>query len=192
MRFFSLQATWIRNTLLNALRKSSNLDVRKIPTNFIYDNPSISALARFMNQLSSSSLLISNKEKIMQKVKEMEAAVQKYGAKFPSHVSAAAPSGGNEVVILLTGTTGGLGSALLVKLIESPGVSRVYALNRKSGSDILCRQEEAFAMRSLDASVLTSTKLVLLEGDLVDARLGLDKHRYDEVSPASRLFSLLA
>ncbi len=125
---------------------------------------------------------MSNKELVVQKVKEMDGTLKKYSVNFPSYVSAGVPTAGNEVVVLLTGTTGGLGSALLVKLIESPGVSRVYALNRKSGSNILLRQKEAFAMRALDASVLTSTKLVLLEGDFVDAKLGLDEPRYNEVS----------
>ena len=50
----SLQATYIRNTVLHALRQSSRVALHALPANFVYDNPTIAALTAFILRLFSA------------------------------------------------------------------------------------------------------------------------------------------
>jgi len=86
-------------------------------------------------------------------------------------------------IILLTGSTGGLGAAILAQLLTTPSVSRVYALNRRSGNGktLRARHVEAFAERGLDAALLESAKVVFVEGDTAVEKLGTSKELYEEI-----------
>lgn len=117
--------------------------------------------------------------------REMEELVGRYTVNFPQHdPSECSPSFGGDV-ILLTGSTGSLGSHLLEGLVNDPSVARVYALNRpdiKGNRSVFIRQSSSFRDRELDYTVLNSDKLTLLEGDAAAARLGLeDDDIYDEI-----------
>jgi thioester reductase-like protein len=103
--------------------------------------------------------------------------IAKYSAGFDAtglHEKSAASSSGT--VVLLTGSTGGLGSHVLEILLSLPSVDRVYAFNRKSRVPVSERQREAFVDRALEVTLLTSEKLVYLEGDTskTDLELPLD------------------
>jgi thioester reductase-like protein len=90
-------------------------------------------------------------------------------------------SGATKERVVVTGTTGALGSYLLAMLLESNNVEIVWALNRKSKEGLLARQKASFEDKMLDAGLLGSSKLVMLEGDLEDARLGLKEDVYQKV-----------
>ena len=86
-------------------------------------------------------------------------------------------------VVLITGTTGGLGSYLLSSLLQDDRVEKVYAFNRPSTSSafVLERQQSAFQDRELDVTVLSSKKLVFIEGDATKASLGLAPEMYESL-----------
>ncbi|KAJ6479301.1 hypothetical protein C8R47DRAFT_1178494 [Mycena vitilis] len=77
------------------------------------------------------------------------------------------------MVVLLTGSTGGLGSHMLEILLRLPSVQRVYAFNRKGRTSSSERQLDAFTDRALVVGLLSSPKLVYLEGDTSSAELAL-------------------
>lgn len=84
--------------------------------------------------------------------------------------------------IVVTGTTGALGSYLLEELLINDAVGKIYALNRHSSSrTLLERQQAAFKDHDIDIDLLNSQKLVLLEADLVFSCLGLPNDVYEEV-----------
>lgn len=113
-------------------------------------------------------------------VVEMHALVDKYGQDFPRHTPrTAAPS---QETVLVTGTTGGLGTALLAALVDNPTVQRVYALNRRRDVPLAERQRGVLVERGYDADrILGSDKVVLIETSLEEERLGLQPAVYDEV-----------
>lgn len=117
------------------------------------------------------------------KSKAMEEMVAKHTQDFPSHkgVQPRAPSG---KTVLVTGTTGELGCYLLSLLVADPNVVHVYALNRSSPQRPALRERQALALvdRGLDASILDSPKLSLLEGDLVKPMFNLTTVVYEQVS----------
>lgn len=89
-----------------------------------------------------------------------------------------------DAVVLITGSTGSIGSFLLADLLISPLVRRVYALNRISGNESSrLRQEAAFKDRGLDVSLLQSSKCKFLETDMSQDKLGLSSTDYQEVHP---------
>ena len=87
-------------------------------------------------------------------------------------------------VVVLTGSTGGLGSYLLASLLQREDVSVVYAFNRPSRGaafSIQRRQKSSFEDRGLDATLLQSEKLVYVETDTSHDDLGLDRELYQKV-----------
>jgi thioester reductase-like protein len=88
-------------------------------------------------------------------------------------------------VILVTGTTGSLGSQLLVDLLCDESVEKVYTFNRPAlrpnGPSIFARHKERFVDRGLDVSLLASEKLVFVEAKAAAPNLGLSEALYAEV-----------
>jgi thioester reductase-like protein len=76
-------------------------------------------------------------------------------------------------VVLVTGTTGTIGSNVLAQLVVDPKVGKVYALNREGSTPSDVRQRIALRDRGLDPSVVDSPKVVFLEGTVSQPRLGL-------------------
>ncbi len=84
-------------------------------------------------------------------------------------------------VVLITGTTGNLGSHLLEHLLNDQTVVKVYALNRVS-SDKVDRQRQAFRRYGIPDSYLDSPKLCLIEGDLTHHHFDLGSDLFGQVS----------
>lgn len=109
--------------------------------------------------------------------------IDKYDYKWTNRkISPEVRSGTTKERVVVTGTTGALGSYLLAMLLENDRVETVWALNRKSKEDHMARQKASFEEKMLDVSLLGRAKLMMLEWDLEDARLGLKEDVYQEVS----------
>ncbi|CAO1635903.1 unnamed protein product [Sympodiomycopsis kandeliae] len=180
----SLSATKIRNLLNSALSTGIRLE-----PNFVYANPTIAALsdALLSAQKQSGAGGTDETQIIKQRVEACEAMYQKYitGVAEPSRFEKNNVHRSTEKVVLLTGTTGGLGSHLLYDLLQDTSISQVYAINRPSSGKqtLLQRQQDAFTSRGLDAGVLDgATKVLLIEGDLTAPNFGLDARLYEEIS----------
>lgn len=178
----SLQAMWIRNSILHALRKSGYAESRSIPHSFVYQHSSITRLATFVQSLVQGSAAIKRSDK--DALQAVNALVEKYTADLRTYESSSpevVPSKGD--VVLLTGTTGALGSNILASLAGLDEVRLVYAFNRKSknGVSLKERQVAAFNDRGLDPAVLDGGKVMLVESDLTQADLGLTNDLLQEV-----------
>ena len=183
----SLQATYIRNALLHALRTTTKTSSHAAPTNFVYTNPSISALSAFVLRLLSGGALDSALERAA-RIGEMRTLLDKYSAELPAPNWKPATAGGEGETVLITGSTGRLGSHLLALLLQRGDVRRVYALNR--GENGRGRQLEAFGTWKLDIGLLKDDKVVFYATDTTKKDLGLSKEVYEEVR-SSRFPTLL-
>lgn len=193
----SLQAIWIRNTILNALERSSGADpalIRSIPGSFVYHHPTIGSLASYVLGLAKGTQgqshsgtadanVKANANANAAKIDAMHAMLRKYSSDLRKHVASASrgEEGEGGEVVLVTGTTGWLGSLMLAELLQDPTVKRVYALNRKVGL-IRERQVRAFEEKGIDAKLATSNKLVLLDADLTVGGFGICGEVFDEVN----------
>ena len=202
-----MQATWIRNTLIHALRVASNVNTHDIPSNFVYAHPSIGALSSFLSRLISGKDAVDPAAERAAAIERMRTLLDKYSAglerRFPEkpaanghangyangHANGHANGVGVETV-LVTGTTGRLGSHLLAQLLERADVAKVYALNRESSGSVqalAARQKEAFKQWSLDTSLLESERVVFHAVDLSKPYFGLSKESYEQVNLMPRI-----
>lgn len=178
----SLQATWIRNSLLRALRESAKVKGVQRFDSLVYNNPSIARLASFVAALAAGGDPSAVKSIAAESMRSMAA---KYSADFPAHCAdsqSAIHCGGD--VVLITGTTGALGSFLLSQVVSDPTIARVYAVNRRArdGQSLYERQRLALLNHGIDVSILESRKVRLIEADVAAADFDLPKDVYDEVS----------
>ncbi|KAG7092005.1 putative NRPS-like protein biosynthetic cluster [Marasmius oreades] len=178
----SLQATWIRNSLLRALRDSAELDSRTVTHNFVYDHPTIERLSTYVFSLAVGGMSPEEPDDSARKA-VMADLVKKYSQEMSAQLRRSDGSEGAAKIVLLTGSTGSLGSYVLSRLIEHPDVSHVYALIRRGTVDVHQRQKVALENRGLDATaILQSEKVTLLEADLAQEVLGVNDSVFDVIS----------
>ncbi|KAF7798676.1 hypothetical protein EIP86_009900 [Pleurotus ostreatoroseus] len=138
----SLQATWIRNTLLQAMR--GVVDARALSSNFVHQHPSIHSLATFASATLNSGYSPVPRDQL---VEGMERMVAKYMTDIPTPKPSDSVAFDSEAqtadTVVVTGTTGGLGTALLVELVSSPGIGCIYALNRGTSNTMMDRQRSS-------------------------------------------------
>ncbi|KAF5351581.1 hypothetical protein D9758_007201 [Tetrapyrgos nigripes] len=176
----SLQMTWIKNTILHALKSNYKVNVREIPQNFVYTYSTARRLGDHMANLAQGKVL--EPVDVASRARQMKILADKYCKNFPIRDAIAdALKPDTPGAVLITGSTGYLGSYLLAKLLESKDFTKVYALNRPSNTALSARQEASFAARGLNTSLLQSSKLELLESDLSKEYLGLQNGVYGDI-----------
>ncbi|KAL8827073.1 MAG: hypothetical protein Q9170_007158 [Blastenia crenularia] len=85
----------------------------------------------------------------------------------------------DEQCVLVTGTTGSLGSHLVASLAEQPHVKHVMCINRRSSIDVKTRQEQALTSRGIKLDAAALAKLKIFETDTSKSHLGLPESEYD-------------
>ncbi|EPQ59006.1 acetyl-CoA synthetase-like protein [Gloeophyllum trabeum ATCC 11539] len=178
----SLQATWIRNSLLRALHDSAHINTMSISHNFVYDHPSIHQLSLFLKDTAAGTNS-QDGASVAFKAETMRRMAEEFSTDFHVHTA-----NGNSVappasVVLLTGSTGSLGCHILTSLVLDPDVQQVYALNRAAGDGtaLVLRQKQALLDRGFHPSILDSPKVILVEGKDAEKGLGLEPRLYQEV-----------
>ncbi|KAH8657862.1 hypothetical protein BX600DRAFT_384872 [Xylariales sp. PMI_506] len=106
-----------------------------------------------------------------------DALVAKYTIDLPAAVpNKPAPADENQVIII-TGTTGSLGSYLLHFALASPNVSKVICLNRVADGRV--RQQEVSSSRGLSTGF---SRVEFLQADLAQPDLGLGATEYGRLA----------
>lgn len=174
-----MQATWIRNAVFHALRSTPGVSLEQLSPNVVYDNPTISSLAQLVAAIASAQPLATH---VSTTAGDLEALLARYTLSFPNHTPRL-PSTTEKDIVLVTGTTGALGSAVLAKLAVAESVGKIFAYNRpsKQGQDALKRQKDALQARGYDESLAAADKVTLLEGNLTASGLGLESDLEEEV-----------
>ncbi|KAJ7127865.1 hypothetical protein C8R44DRAFT_873640 [Mycena epipterygia] len=175
----SLQVPLVRNALAQGLMKTG-IDCRNLESNMVYTHPTISSLAQFISGYASKQ------NQAVQPARESKAIVMRsmlteFTSPFPLYSSNGAAGERSEIpedIILITGSTGTLGSHVLAVLLDNPGVTRIYVLNRISkGHDIeamRARQTTAFGRQGIPEIYAKSPKISYLAGDITVPGLGLN------------------
>ncbi|EKM52250.1 uncharacterized protein PHACADRAFT_211524 [Phanerochaete carnosa HHB-10118-sp] len=182
--FDSLSATFFRNRIIGALRASESSSVRqaaqRISSNFVFEHPTIEQLAATLRSLvDPSGGADAATLHARTRVDEIRAMIEKYSDDLPT-ARAQAFGRGAAPIVLLTGSTGNIGSHILAYLLAEPRVARVYTLNRPS-ADPRGRLKAALSERDLPVKELDGPRLVLLAGDVTRDNFGLDDAQYREV-----------
>lgn len=168
----SLQATVLRRKIVAGISKAGG-DGAGLRPDFIFMFPT---LARMLNALTCSAAAVAGSRE--DRIKDM-------ALKYTSSVSGLGHTAG--AVVLLTGSTGSLGSFLLAQLAALPSVARVICLNRRSGRDLALRQKQALERGGIEIPPPHWAKVVVLEADLKTAGFGLPDAVYDSLKAATHI-----
>ena len=112
--FYSLQATWIRNTLLRAMREQSPAFAKLLPMNIVYQEPTISALTEAVLRIMNNEGAISSSSTAEYLVRLAE----RYSSNLPGRPALLRPRETTKDVVLIKGTTGGFGCDILEHLLD--------------------------------------------------------------------------
>ncbi|RYP00943.1 hypothetical protein DL764_006344 [Monosporascus ibericus] len=166
----SLQVTLIARKLKQFLQGHSGSQA--LGSRDVYSNPTIVALTTVVSELIEGKTREQGTEYDKQK---MQTLYNLHAANMPiSARKAEKPAGG--LVILLTGSTGSLGSYTLDSLLKDTRTSRVYCLNR--GPRSLERQKKSQATKGLQP---LPEKVRCLDADLSSPYFGLPLGGYKQL-----------
>lgn len=170
------------------MRDCAKIDTNTVPHNIVFEKPTISSLALFASRFVALSLsgtsappsTFTTTEE--DKVQDMLNLVAKYTRSFPVRHPTRSRVVPCNSVVLLTGTTGGLGTRLLADLFACSDVSKIWAVNRKQHRSLGERQRTSLDKQGLDVSIMESKKVVLVEADVSEENAGLGQAELDEAS----------
>ena len=166
----SLQAVRLRRMLVACLPSEktsrSSATAETITRDFIYRFPTVASMAACLRGDAV--------EEEVDAHSSIEDYVDRYTPTFPPH-----HSDGN--VVLLTGSTGSLGSYLLASLSSLSNVNRVICLNRVSHEDPTQRQKRSLKEKGIQLSPTAWSKIKVLESRSAASRLGLPEDDYVEL-----------
>lgn len=171
----SLSATFLRNQIIGALLSSADSEAQKaakeVKQDFVFNHPTLQQLTIATIDLINSSPSQSDET----------TSIKELISRFSNHpqVSGQEPPSSDTSIVMLTGSTGALGSHILASLLLEPQVTKVYTLNR--GKDAPERQKLSFSQRGLPESLLADPKLTQLTADLSHPTLALDEETFKKV-----------
>lgn len=155
-----------------------------ITPKIVYSNPTAARLANALHQLTGHSAEVSEKLE-EERIKKMEEMLSKYSEDLPKASAKDLPEAfangidikedNDKLTVVLTGSTGSLGSYLLDALLASDQVSKIICLNRGIHSED--KQKRLNASRGL-VTEWGRDKVQFLTTDLGKPRLGLNDHDY--------------
>ncbi|KAI0740483.1 hypothetical protein C8Q76DRAFT_790931 [Earliella scabrosa] len=173
----SLQATWIRNTILRPLRETSPSTADLLPMDIVFKAPSIRALGdAILHGFTVPTTTVA----------DLTTLVDKYSSNLPARPATLRHREHSKDVVLITGTTGGFGCDLLEHLLRDDNVMTVYAFNRQ-GPQVMAKQRERFRARGLDVELLDSGKFVMVEAELDVPGFAIPPERLDEIQSSVTL-----
>ena len=153
----------------------------------VYSNPTILKLATAIQHLADHGEAASE-DMETERIGRMEAMLAKFSHDPPQSQSDTARQQGPGLTVVLTGSTGSLGSYLLDSLLVRTPVAKVICLNR--GADSQARQKESNKSRGLTTE--WEDKIRFLTTDLSKSDLGLSADDYDAlVKEASFIIRML-
>lgn len=170
----SLQATILRRKLVAGINKSGG-DGNALQPDFIFAYPTIS---RMLSVLTGSADAAGGRE---DRIKNM---AQKY------MTSVNALGSNSNAVVLLTGSTGSLGSFLLAQLSALPTVAQVICLNRRTGAairDFSLRQKAALEKGRIEIPPAHWAKVTVHEVDLKSPQFGLSDTDYSTLKGVTHI-----
>jgi len=169
-------ALTLRSSLSSYLGRSVSLST-------LFENPSISALVSHFSRLHSPSSSSGVIEGTMTTSQTINRIISNLASEFKNWAPKSShqyPNLGQEIV-LLTGASGSLGTALIETLSASPRVAKIYAMIR--GPNHLSKLRSSFIARGMDPSVLDEGgKVEVLNFSMQDPLLGVDIQVYAKLA----------
>ncbi|KAF9065016.1 hypothetical protein BDP27DRAFT_102090 [Rhodocollybia butyracea] len=181
----SLVATLLRSAILGALKHYK--ESHQLPRNIIYTYPTVSNLALYLHRQLFPHGVLNSKEEA-DNFNHIQTTIARLSHDFTSvplcETTTDERLAGD--VYAITGSTGSLGASFTSLLLHKSEVRKLYLLNRPhEGLSMTSRLKEAFAKQGLDHDLLISSistgRVILLNVNLAEPKLGIDETLYDEL-----------
>lgn len=156
------------------------VDASALATRVIYGNPTLARLSDHLFSVVSKDGqdATAGEAQAQQDDRAMEALIEKHAATgaMPAGRGDKAPPADENQVLVITGTTGALGSYMLDLALSCPRVKKIVCLNRSEDAE--ARQKRGNAERGLSTDF---AKAEFLHADLSRFQLGLDSEVYSRL-----------
>ncbi|KAL8640786.1 MAG: hypothetical protein Q9228_002325 [Teloschistes exilis] len=170
----SLQVmTWVRQIKASVARHDGKA-ARSVAAKTIYSNPTLEKLALAVHALLDAQAETQGDAQSA-RINAMKSMVGKFSSDLPAPVARKSLGSNEGVTILLTGSTGGLGSYILDVALSTPSVKRIICLNRSADSE--ARQRSTHTSRGLVTD--WQDRALFLHADLSKPQLGLQDKDYE-------------
>ncbi|KAL1847203.1 putative NRPS-like protein biosynthetic cluster [Paecilomyces lecythidis] len=180
----SLQVTIAVQKVKATLRaRHVEVDWESINPQFIYSSPAAADLAQSLSKLinSGKDALNGSRSDYGQRSTRIQQVLDKYIAALPTSLDVEDKPKPNSSTVILTGSTGSLGSYLLTTLLSSSDVSKVICLNRSADGER--RQKASHNARGLPILWEGEKKprAEFLTADLSKKDLGIADDKYNQL-----------
>ncbi|KAL8786789.1 MAG: hypothetical protein Q9195_008047, partial [Heterodermia aff. obscurata] len=192
----SLQATRLYNMLQSALQETHVAERASSTINkgFVYSHPTISSQIRALASLASDKDGMTNGTE-HSRTEIMKKAVEKHHNAIVAMDVDVACNGSQRLmdldgkIVVLTGSTGNLGSNLVYNMAQDPEVSLIYCLNRSSTAqtDQHERQQRAFNKAGIRLPTHLWAKIKPIEVKPQQPNFGLDPDVNSQLKQASHI-----
>lgn len=173
----SLQTIQLTKILQNAIRtRYGDAKCEATTTQGVYANPTIEQLSLFIHRIINGEVIELVNEP--SRVEKIDLLVRKYIADIPVR-KLDTPSISGAHTVILTGSTGSIGSYLLHALMNDRTTAKVYCLNR--AADAQSRQKKTFNEKGLSWDRSREGKVEFLQASFGASKFGLDNRKYDEM-----------
>ena len=164
----------VRQVKAQVEHEDSEVPSEKIDNALIYSNPTVRSLARALRNIRLGNDTAFD-EWMQEQVKGMKQMIEEYSKDLPPENTTCK----GELSVILTGSTGSLGSYLLDALLADQRVVRIFCLNRSA--DGQTKQLQSSSARGLGLSTTCSERVQFLHADLSKPLLGLEQTLHDRV-----------
>ena len=173
----SLQVIQIARYLRGGL-ENSGIKAHGLAPSTIYTRPTIAKLTQEIKHLTQESRASTEADEKI-RVEKISLMLQKHSAGMIAHKKQLSTKNTKRPqTVLLTGSTGSLGSYILERLAACESITKIYCLSRST--DPKQRQDRAMASRGLKIQS-NSDRVVFLTCDMSKSDLGLENGTYSEI-----------
>ena len=152
-----------------------DLDVHSLNPQNLYSHPTVEKLAELLQRTLTGEAGVAQESR-SEKIGRL---ISKYTQKLPERRPNPSISRPDAATIILTGSTGSLGTYILHSLLNSKDVAKVYCFNR---TDAETRQKDGFKSKGLDVALLEdANKVEFLQVSFGDTHFGLPDGKYNEL-----------
>ncbi|KAK7985611.1 hypothetical protein PG988_003233 [Apiospora saccharicola] len=176
----SLQALRLTRALRRALHRPH------LGLSTIYQSPTASELAAALTAAESGSKF--KDEKYLMQLLLLEYYQVAHNIRVPEPSATRTNKDDGPIDVILTGSTGTLGTMILLALLNRKGIGHVFCLNRRPDGGRAAQQKK-WAGLDADASMLAEEegRVTFLHADLARPDLGLDSTTYEMLRSRVRL-----
>ena len=177
----SLQVLDLVRQMNSVISADSTFATTYITAKVIYANPTIKKLAIAIQQVSQlhKKPCIDGNQSPYDNLVEMQALLSEYSRDLPE-LGTPTPiqQSDQHICVLITGSTGSIGSYVLDSLIRSSKVYRIYCLNRSVDAEM--RQLDLHSAKGL-STAWNSDHVTFLPSRFSEPNLGLNPQAYEDI-----------